>query len=100
MSEERALTKGQIIEYVAGRLGIKKVEARMFLDDLAAYAAQEVRRSGQFSLPGFGKLVLSHRKARIGRNPQTGEPIEIKARTTVKFRLAKSIKDAVLPDQG
>jgi len=99
MSEEKVLTKGQIIEYIAGRLGIKKADAREFFDDLAVYAVQEVRRSGQFSLPGFGKLVLSHRKARIGRNPQTGEPIEIEAKTTVKFRLAKPIREAVLSDQ-
>ena len=52
--------------------------------------------SGAFVLPGFGKLVLANRKARIGRNPQTGEPIKIPAKRVCKFRLAKSLKDTVL----
>jgi DNA-binding protein HU-beta len=47
-------------------------------------------------LPGFGKLVLANRKARMGRNPQTGEPIKIPAKRVVKLRLAKGLKDAVL----
>lgn len=96
MSKEKAMSKGQFIEYVADRLGIKKAQARIFFDDLAALAAREVKRTGQFNLPGFGKLVLSHRKARVGRHPQTGAPIEIKAKTVLKFRLAKAMKEAAL----
>ncbi|MDQ3252647.1 MAG: HU family DNA-binding protein, partial [Acidobacteriota bacterium] len=53
--------------------------------------------SGEFSLPGFGKLVLSERKAREGRNPQTGDPIQIPAKTTLKFRVSKGMKDTVVP---
>jgi DNA-binding protein HU-beta len=64
---------------------------------LANLASNEVKTNGEFVLPGFGKLVLSERKAREGRNPQTGETIQIPAKTTLKFRLGKSIKDTVVP---
>ena len=65
----------------------------LFYDMLAS---REAKKSGAFVLPGFGKLVLANRKARIGRNPQTGEPIKIPAKRVCKFRLAKSLKDTVL----
>ena len=68
-----------------------------FFDQLAELASNEVKENGEFALPGFGKLVLSERKAREGRNPQTGETIQIPAKTTLKFRLGKSIKDTVVP---
>ena len=96
MSEEKPMSRTQLIEYVAERLGVKKAQAKELLDDLASLAAREVRRAGQFTLPGFGKIVLSQRKARTGRHPQTGEPIEIPAKTSVKFRVAKAMKDSVL----
>jgi len=78
-------------------MGVKKADARKFFDDLASLAAKEVSRSGEFVLPGVGKLVLAKRKARMGRNPQTGEPLKIPAKTVLKFRIAKSMKDTVLP---
>jgi len=68
--------------------------AGQFLDDLAALAYKEAKNT--FTLPGLGKLVLVNRKARMGRNPQTGEPIKIPAKRVVKFRVAKACKDAVL----
>lgn len=97
MAEKKPMTKAQLVSHVADSLGIKKADARAFLDDLAALAAKEVKRSGQFTFPGIGKLVLAKRKARMGRHPQTGEPIRIPAKTVLKFRIAKAMKDTVLP---
>jgi len=97
MAEKKPMSKAQLVDHVATGLGVKKADARKFLENLAALAAKEVKRSGQFVLPGVGKLVLAKRKARMGRNPQTGEPLKIPAKTVLKFRIAKSIKDAVLP---
>ncbi len=58
---------------------------------------KETKKSGEFTIPGIGKLVKAERKARLGRNPQTGETIKIKAKTVVKFRVAKAAKDAIAP---
>ena len=60
-------------------------------------AEKELKRSGEFVLPGMVKLVVQKRKARMGRNPATGEAIKIPAKTVVKARIAKQLKDAVLP---
>ena len=65
------------------------------LDSLASLAYKEVKKGGQFVVPGFGKMVKVNRKARMGRNPATGAQIKIPAKTVVKFRLAKAAKDAV-----
>ena len=65
-----------------------------FLDDLTALAYKEAKNS--FTIPGVGKLVLVNRKARIGRNPATGEEIKIPAKRVVKFRVSKKAKDAIL----
>ena len=97
MAEKKPMSKAQLVDYVASGMNIKKADARKFLDDFVALAAKEVKKSGQFILPGMGKLVLAKRKARTGRHPQTGEPIKIPAKTVLKFRIAKSMKDAVLP---
>lgn len=90
----KAMTKSQITDHLAGKAGITKKTAGQLLDDLAALAYKEAKNS--FTLPGIGKLVLVNRKARMGRNPQTGEPIKIPAKRVVKFRVAKACKDAVL----
>ena len=71
--------------------------ARQFLDELAGTALQETKKNGVFVLPGIGRLVKSNRKARMGRNPATGEAIKIPAKTVVKFRVAKAAKDAIAP---
>ncbi|MBI5042672.1 MAG: HU family DNA-binding protein [Nitrospirae bacterium] len=90
----KAITKSQITDQVAKKAGITKKAAGQILDDLAALAYKEAKNN--FTLPGLGKLVLVNRKARMGRNPQTGEPIKIPAKRVVKFRVAKACKDAVL----
>lgn len=90
----KAMTKSQIADFLANKAGVTKKTANQILDDLAALAYKEAKNS--FTLPGVGKLVLSNRKARTGRNPQTGEPIKIPAKRVVKFRVAKAAKDAIL----
>ena len=90
------MTKMQQLNALAEKTGLSKKDVGAVLDELAAMAYSEVKKTGEFVVPGFGKLVKAHRKARMGRNPATGEAIQIKAKTVVKFRLAKAAKDAVL----
>lgn len=89
------MTQTEIVNDLAEKTGLKKTQAKEFFSALAAMAAAEVKKNGEFTLPGFGKLVKATRKAREGRNPATGAVIKIPAKTTVKFRLGKAMKDAV-----
>jgi DNA-binding protein HU-beta len=93
------MTKTQLTMHLAERMGepMSKRKAAEFLDNLAETAVKETKKNGVFVLPGIGRLVKAHRKARMGRNPQTGEAIQIKAKTVVKFRVAKSVKEALSP---
>lgn len=93
----KAMTKTQTVAYVAEKANMTKREAADILELVADLAVKETKRAGQFVIPGLGKLVKSHRKARKGRNPQTGEEIQIPAKTVVKFRVAKACKDSVVP---
>lgn len=90
------MTKSQLLTTLAEATELSKKDVATLLDELASLAYAEVKKNGEFVVPGFGKLVKAHRKARMGRNPATGEAIKIKAKTVVKFRLAKAAKDAVL----
>ncbi len=90
----KAMTKSQIADQLAKKVDIKKKTAVQFLEELANLAYREAKNS--FTLPGVGKLVLVQRKARMGRNPQTGEAIKIPTKKVVKFRVAKAAKDAIL----
>jgi len=90
----RALTKSQIASEIAEKNGITKRQAVEILEQIAELAYKNAKNS--FTLPGLGKLVLVNRKARVGRNPATGETIQIKAKKVVKFRVAKAAKDAIL----
>jgi len=94
-STSKRMTQTDIINHLADKSGMKKADAKEFFNALAALATSEVRKNGEFTLPGFGKLVKATRKAREGRNPATGDTIKIPAKTTVKFRLGKAMKDAV-----
>ena len=89
------LTQTEIVNTLAESSGLKKTEVKSMFDAIAALATAEVKKNGEFTLPGFGKLVKATRKAREGRNPTTGATIKIPAKTTVKFRLGKAMKDAV-----
>lgn len=91
------MTKSQIVAHLAEKAGLQKKVVTSLLEELVALAVKEAKNSGQFVVPGLGKAVRAHRKARTGRNPQTGEAIKIPAKTVVKFRLAKAFKDAVIP---
>ncbi|MEK6540435.1 MAG: HU family DNA-binding protein [Deltaproteobacteria bacterium] len=90
----KAMTKSQIISKLAEKSGLTKKAVTGVVEDLLGLAYKEAKNS--FTIPGLGKLVLVNRKARMGRNPQTGEAIKIPAKKVVKFRVAKACKDAVL----
>ena len=90
----KSLTKSQIAATLSEKVEIYKKQSAQFLDELAALAYKNAKNT--FTLPGLGKLVLVNRKARQGRNPATGETIQIPAKRVVKFRVAKACKDAVL----
>ena len=94
------MTQSEIINHFAEKTGLKRAQVKEFFDELATLATGEVKSNGEFTLPGFGKLVLSQRKAREGRNPATGETIQIPAKTTLKFRVGKGMKDSVLQKSG
>lgn len=90
------MTKSQMIATLADAIGLSKKETTAFMDKLAETVYKEVKKNGECIVPGFGKLVKAHRKSREGRNPATGETIKIPAKTVVKFRLAKVVKDTIL----
>ena len=96
-SGKRRMTQSEVINHFAEKTGMKRAQVKEFFEELSNLASQEVKSNGEFVLPGFGKLVRSDRKAREGRNPATGETIQIPAKTTLKFRVGKSMKDTVLP---
>ena len=87
---KKVLTKGQIVTHFAGKFEIPKKAAASMLDEYAALAIAETKKKGAFVLPGIGKSVLVKRKARIGRNPQTGKEIQIPAKTVVKICQAEA----------
>jgi DNA-binding protein HU-beta len=90
----KALSKSQLVAAIAEKAALSKKQAGEILDHLAALAYKHAKDT--FTLPGIGKLVLKDRAARMGRNPKTGEAIQIKAKRVVKFRVAKAAKDAIL----
>ena len=94
----KPMSKSQIVAAMAEKCEMKKKAAAGFFEALAALAAKECKGgAGKFVIPGIGRCVKRHRAARMGRNPQTGEAIKIKAKTVVKFRVAKSAKDVIAP---
>jgi DNA-binding protein HU-beta len=90
----KALSKSQLASEIAAKSGLTKKESTEMLEHLASLAYKHAKNT--FTLPGIGKLVLQNRKARLGRNPATGQPIQIPARKVVKFRISKAAKDAIL----
>jgi DNA-binding protein HU-beta len=95
----KLMTKGQIVTQLAGKFDTSKKAAACFVDEYAALAIAETKKKGAFVLPGIGKSVLVKRKARMGRNPATGETIKIPAKTVVKIRPAKAFKEAIVPSK-
>ena len=90
------MTKSQLLQELAAKMGMTKKDVARFLDVVVEMAYKQVKGAGEFVLPGLGKLVKVHRAARQGRNPATGATIQIPAKTVVKFRVAKAAKEAVL----
>jgi DNA-binding protein HU-beta len=97
MADAKRMTQTAIIRELAETSGISNKVSKQFIEALAALAVRETKKNGVFILPGIGRLVRAERKARIGRNPATGEAIKIPAKKVVKFRLAKSVKDSIVP---
>ena len=95
-TDARRMGKSELFSHFAERFEVKRTQAREFFDELAQLAERELKKSGEFVLPGMVKLVVQKRKARMGRNPATGEAIKIPAKRVVKFRVAKAAKDAIL----
>jgi len=90
----KPMTKAKIVATLAGKMDMSKRSVEAFLDALADLAYKEARHG--FVLPGVGKLVVREQKARVARNPKTGEPIHVPKKRVLKFRIAKAAKDAVL----
>jgi DNA-binding protein HU-beta len=91
------MTKTQLVSFMAEKVEITKKQAALFLESLSELAVKEAKKNGVFVVPGLGRLKKVQRAARTGRNPQTGEAIKIKAKTTAKFYVAKAVKDAIAP---
>ena len=90
----KMMTKTQVAGHIATKFEISKKQSTLILEELATLAAKQAKNG--FVFPGVGKLVVVNRKARLGRNPQTGEQIKIPAKRVLKFRIAKAMKDSVL----
>src|SRR6185437_8983049 len=95
------MSKSKIVAHLSEKVStpekpVSKKQVSSFFDELFKLAVKESRGAGKFVIPGLGRAVKAHRKARMGRNPATGEPIKIKAKTVVRLRAAKAFKDAVL----
>jgi DNA-binding protein HU-beta len=97
MAEARRMGKSELFSHFADRFEMKRTQVRELFEELTTLCEKELKRSGEFVMPGMVKLVVQKRKARMGRNPATGEPIKIPAKTVVKARIVKQLKDAVLP---
>ena len=93
----KVMTKTQVVAQLAETVALPKKTVATLLEALVTLATKEAKATGQFVVPGLGKAVKAARKARMGRNPQTGAAIKIPAKTVVRFRLAKAFKDAIVP---
>jgi DNA-binding protein HU-beta len=96
-TSKKPLTKSQTVSCIAEKFELSKKAAAAILEGYADLAIAEAKKVGVFTIPGIGKLVLVKRKARMGRNPATGQEIKIPAKTVVKMRIAKACKDAIIP---
>jgi len=97
---DKRMTQTQLVRTLAEKCAVSNKVARQLLDSVAEEAIREVKKNGVFVVPGLGRLVRVDRKARMGRNPATGEAIKIPAKKVVKFRVAKAAKDAIVPPKA
>jgi DNA-binding protein HU-beta len=93
----KQMTKSELAAHLAEKFEMTKKAANEILDELAAVATAQTKKTGAFTMPGIGKLYKAARKARKGRNPSTGQEIKIPAKTVVKFRVSKACKDVIVP---
>ncbi len=96
MAGPKPMSKSQVTKYFAEKFEMPRKQAAAILEEVASLAVAQTKKVGVFVIPGIGKMVKARRKARIGRNPATGEAIKIPAKTVVKMRLSKTYKDSVL----
>ena len=97
MAAPTKMTQSQMVKELAEMTESNSKMAKQFMTSFAELAVRETKKSGMFVIPGIGRLVRVDRKARTGRNPATGEAIKIPAKKVVKFRVAKAVKDAIVP---
>lgn len=93
------MTKTELVNVLAKQSDFEKKQTKVFLETLTGIITKEIKKGGEVPLTGLGKFKVQKRKARMGRNPQTGEPIKISARKVVKFTVAKALKDTVAPSK-
>ena len=91
------MTQSQVVKHLAGANAVSNKAAKAFVQSVVDLAIAQAKKNDIFVLPGLGRLKKVQRKARMGRNPATGEPIKIAAKTTAKFYLAKAVKDSIAP---
>lgn len=91
------MTQSQVVRYLAEKNGVTNKVSKEYLTSLVDLLIQQTKKGGVFVVPGLGRAKKVQRKARIGRNPMTGEAIKIPAKTAVKFAMAKAVKDAIAP---
>jgi DNA-binding protein HU-beta len=89
------MTKTELIQALSDAAVIEKKHAKAFLESLTGLVEKNIKKGGEVPLKGLGKFKVVKRKARMGRNPATGEPIKIPAKTVVKFTVAKALKDLI-----
>lgn len=94
------MTQTQLVKELAAAGGVPNKVAKTIIEALGAIAVRETKKNGVFVVPGIGRLVRVERKARMGRNPATGEAIKIPAKKVVKFRVSKACKDAIVPPKA
>ncbi len=92
---KKPMTKSQIVSHFAEKFDLTRKTASGIIEEVAALALSKTKKTRSFTVPGIGKLVLVKRKARIGRNPQTGKAIKIPAKTVVRMRVAKAVKESI-----
>ena len=97
MADTTKMTQSQLIKELAEECQINNKVAKQLLETFSSIAVRETKKNGVFVIPGIGRLVRVERKARMGRNPATGKEIKIPAKKVVKFRVAKAVKDAIVP---
>jgi len=89
------MTRTELIDALAAETNTERKDAKLYLEALTTVIERVIKDGGEVPLKGLGKFKVQHRKARVGRNPLTGEPVQIPAKTVVKFTVAKQLKTLI-----